>query len=81
MGFETYAEYDGLGLAELVRRGEVAPEELVDAAVSTIERHNPALNAVVAIMRDHALDEIKQGLSPGPFKGVPFLVKEFGMHF
>ncbi|MEM8786202.1 MAG: amidase family protein, partial [Pseudomonadota bacterium] len=81
MGFETYAEYDGLGLAELVRRGEVSPEELVDAAIATIERHNPTLNAVVAIMRDHALDEIKQGLSPGPFKGVPFLVKEFGMHF
>ena len=47
MAFAEYADYDGLGLAELVRRGEVTAAELVEAAIERIERHNPTLNAVV----------------------------------
>ena len=47
MSFDEYSEYDGLGLAELVRRGEVSPLELVEAAIERIEKHNGTLNAVV----------------------------------
>ncbi len=81
MNFEHYSDYDGLGLAELVRRKDVSPGELVDCAIGAIERLNPELNCVVQVLRQAALAEIKRGLSPGPFCGVPFLVKEFGMHF
>lgn len=81
MIFAEYARYDGLGLAELVRRGEVSPVDLVDSAIDAIERLNPKVNCVVQQLRDHALAEIKAGLPYGPFRGVPFLVKEFGMHF
>lgn len=76
-----YGQYDGLGLAELVRRGEVSPAELVDTALAVIERLNPQVNCVVQQLRDEAMAEIKAGLPFGPFRGVPFLVKEFGMHF
>jgi hypothetical protein len=31
MGIADYSEYDGLGLAELVARGEVSPAELMEA--------------------------------------------------
>ena len=54
MPLPTYADYDGLGLAELVRRGEVTPAELVEAAIERIERHNGALNAVVYKAYDEA---------------------------
>ena len=81
MIFAEYSQYDGLGLAELVRRGDVAPVDLVDSAVDAIERLNPSINCVVQQLRDNALREIKAGLPHGPFRGVPFLVKEFGMHF
>jgi len=81
MIFEGYSKHDGLGLAELVRRREVSPEDLVDSAIDAIERVNPALNCVVQNLRDHGMREIKAGLPHGPFRGVPFLVKEFGMHF
>ena len=47
MSFAEYASYDGLGLAELVRKGEVSARELVDEAIARIERHDPKLNAVV----------------------------------
>ncbi|MBI2803201.1 MAG: amidase [Gammaproteobacteria bacterium] len=76
-----YAKYDGLGLAELVRRKEVSPSDLVDSAIDAIERLNPHVNCVVQKLRDLAVAEIKVGLPYGPFRGVPFLVKEFGMHF
>ena len=76
-----YSKYDGLGLADLVRRREVSATDLVDSAIDAIERLNPKVNCVVQQLRDHALAEIKAGLPAGPFQGVPFLVKEFGMHF
>lgn len=81
MIFKEYAKYDGLGLAELVRRQEVSPEDLVDSAIDAMERLNPKVNCVVQTLRDHAMAEVKAGLPLGPFRGVPFLIKEFGMHF
>ena len=49
-----FADYDGLGLAELVRKRDVTPGELLDAAIERIERHNPKLNAVVHTAYDEA---------------------------
>ncbi|MCH8037138.1 MAG: DEAD/DEAH box helicase [Proteobacteria bacterium] len=77
-GFEDYEAYDGLGLAELVRAKEVAPTDLLEAAIARIERHNPALNAVVHEMYDAARRAIADGLPEGPFTGVPFLLKDLG---
>ena len=76
MSFKDYADYDGLGLADLVRRREVTPLELVDAAIERIERHNPAINAVVHKAYDEARAAAKGALPDGPFTGVPFLVKD-----
>ncbi len=81
MVFAEYSRYDGLGLAELVRRKEVSPRDLVDSAIDAIERINPDVNCVVQKLRDRALAEIKTVAPHAPFYGVPFLVKEFGMHF
>lgn len=78
MGFANYAEYDGLGLAELVDKGEVTPAELVEAAIERIERHNPTLNAVVHKAYDEARKIAAGDLPEGPFKGVPFLIKDLG---
>ena len=46
-GFADYERYDALGLAELVRRKEVSPEDLLDAAIERVEARNPAVNAIV----------------------------------
>ncbi|MEM7468321.1 MAG: amidase family protein, partial [Pseudomonadota bacterium] len=81
MIFDEYSNYDGLGLADLVKRGEVSPEDLVESAVSAIERLNPDVNSVPQVLHDEAKASIKNGVPKGPFSGVPFLVKEFGMHF
>ena len=75
--FKEYDQYDALALAELVRRKEVKPIELVEAAVERIESCNPALNAVVTEMFDLAREQA-EGTLIGPFAGVPFLLKDIG---
>jgi amidase len=72
----TFSEYDGLGLAELVRKRAVTPGELVEAAIERIEHHNPILNAVVFQGFDDARRMATGPLPDGPFKGVPFLIKD-----
>jgi amidase len=75
--FEDYKEHDATGLAALVRDKEVAPTELVEAAIEQIESFNPQLNAVVATRYDRALSEADQSTSvDAAFPGVPFLLKD-----
>ena len=73
-----YESYDALGLADLVRRKEVKPEELLDEALARAERLNPKLNAIVHAVPDKAQALIRDGLPDGPFTGVPFLLKDLG---
>ena len=78
MAFAEYNDYDALGLAHLVRRGEVSPAELLEEAITRVERHNPKLNAVIYKAYDEARATAKGKLPDGPFKGVPFLIKDIG---
>lgn len=71
-----YASYDATGLADLVRNRAVTPLELVDTAIGMIEKHDPALNAVVWTMFDRARDTARHASSDGVFAGVPFLLKD-----
>src|SRR4029453_7317949 len=72
------ARYGGLEMAELVRRRAVSPAELVDEAIARIERWNPTLNAVVHRAFDEARRSAAGVLPDGPFRGVPFLIKDLG---
>lgn len=70
------SNYDGLGLAALVRGGDVSPLDLVDEVIARIERINPQLGAVVTPMYDEARRLAGGPLPAGPFTGVPFLLKD-----
>ena len=72
----TYANSDGLGLAALVRQGEVAPIEVVETAVVAIEKINPQLNAVISKLYDMGRAAAKDADLNAPFAGVPYLLKE-----
>ena len=78
MAFNEYADYDGLGLAALVAKGQVSPAELTEAAIAAIERHNGTLNAVVHKAYDEARAVAAGDLPDAPFRGVPFLIKDLG---
>jgi amidase len=72
-------EHDATGLAELVRRGEVKPVELVDEAIGRIEVADGRLNAVIHRQFERARqDALAASPDGGPFAGVPFLFKDHG---
>ncbi|WP_268921100.1 amidase family protein, partial [Mycobacterium interjectum] len=73
---------DATDQAALVAKGEVTPGELLEAAIARIERSNPTLNAVVIEWFDHARS-VAAGpdLPDGPFRGVPFLLKDLYTSF
>ena len=76
---QDYLKHDATGLAGLVARGEVSPSELLDTALELSAAINPSLNAIVVDGTEAARRNIAQGLPEGPFRGVPFLIKDLGM--
>ncbi len=73
---QLYTASDAVGLGEMVRKREVSPAELLETAISVIDRINPRLNAVI-----HRLDDMGRAQLPSvdltaPFAGVPYLLKE-----
>lgn len=74
--FNEYAKYDGLGLAALVRRGEVQPQELLAAAIQRADETGQKLNAIVRRLDERARQKAMQPFAAqARFPGVPFLVK------
>jgi amidase len=76
MDLTEYRTFDALGLAGLVARGHVTAHELLDAAMEAVASRNPAVNAVVNLFDDQARMAIEAGLPDGPFRGVPFAIKD-----
>jgi Asp-tRNA(Asn)/Glu-tRNA(Gln) amidotransferase A subunit family amidase len=76
--YPEYARYDAIGLSQLVARGEVRPAELLEAAIARSEAVNPGINAVVLDHFALARTTVREGLPEGPFRGVPFLLKDRG---
>ena len=75
MKFSEYVQYDGLGLAELVKSKQVHPSELLKIALERTDKVNPRLNAIIIPMYEQAKQRTQQE-SSGLFAGVPFLVKD-----
>jgi amidase len=72
---------DATAQAELVATGQASPAELVDAAIERIERIDPAINSVVMRWFEHARQQAAGSLPAGPFRGVPFLLKDLSSHY
>lgn len=79
MSLAEYSQYDGLGLAELVRSKEVTAEELARIAAAAVAETNPQLNAVIEIWRDRVEEYDAEANLDGPFGGVPFFIKDLGV--
>src|SRR6185437_13346085 len=80
MNLTEYASHDALGIAALVASGQVSPREMAQIAARAIAAVNPQVNAVVETYPDRieGLDEARLG--KGPFRGVPFLIKDVFGH-
>src|SRR6187551_2211333 len=78
---EDLARMDATAQAALVRRGKASPLELVDAAIERIEASNGELNAVIHKLYDAGRASAGAEVPDGPFRGVPFLLKDLGAAF
>jgi len=73
---DDYTEYDGLGLAELVRKGDVTPTELLTEAMTRAEAAQAELNCFANLFPQIAETDIAAGLPDAAFTGVPFPTKD-----
>jgi amidase len=75
---DPLAPLDGLAQADLVRRGEVTPAELIQAAMRRSAALDPTLNAIVTPAFDRALARVSAAGFDAqvPFAGVPYLLKD-----
>ncbi|MGW6621890.1 amidase [Nocardia sp. NPDC055002] len=80
MRTDEYRSFDALGLAELVKAGEVTSSELLDVARRQAETANGRLNAIIRFMDAEADRRVTQELV-GPFAGVPFLIKDIAQDY
>ncbi len=74
--FSEYGEYDGTGLAELIRNKSISPTELCEAAITQAEKLNPKLNVIVTPLYDYARNSAEKTEPGAVFSGVPFLLKD-----
>ncbi len=72
----THAQPDGIGLADLIRKGELSAEEAAAQARQRMRHINPKLNAIVDDLADQAVEAAKDAKADGPFAGVPTMVKD-----
>ncbi len=78
--FSEYRECDALDLATLVRRGEAEPRELLEIAIGAAERLNPRFNFMAIPLYEYARRRVREGIPRAPLAGVPFLLKDLGIH-
>jgi hypothetical protein len=75
MKLDEYLQYDAVGLAECVARGDISAMELLDLALRQSAVAQPKTNAICRLMENEARSQLKKPLT-GPFAGVPFLIKD-----
>ena len=68
MSWNEWADHDGIGLAERVRKGEVTAAELAAQAAAGIAKLNPQLDAVVEVFDDVVADPLKDGMNPEEYE-------------
>jgi amidase len=70
-------DYDGVGLAELIKASELTPIELVEDVIRRTAQVNPRINAVLGGLFDveKARARAAAELGDGPLSGVPVMLK------
>ena len=77
MKVSEYAEFDGVGLADLIARKEVKPSEVAAAAITACQTVNPAINAVIETWPEDVATQLASlPADGGTLSGVPFLIKD-----
>lgn len=76
MNYQEYRQYDAVGLAQLIRKGQVSSDEVLQAALRRLDEVNPHLNLLALDLREHCRAEPYPQNPDAPLSGVPFLLKD-----
>lgn len=74
--FAEYDQFDGVGLAELIRTRKISSLEVCEEAIRRAENLNPGLNAIITKTYELAREMSRNPVLSAPFSGVPFLLKD-----
>jgi len=78
--FHEYPDYDAVGLAALIRSGEVSASEVIEAAIARAEVFQKVCNGFVSTDFESAR-QAAAAPGQGPFAGVPFAVKDLWLEW
>lgn len=76
MTLDEYVTYDAVGLGQLVKQGDITPQELTEIAMAAAAKVNPVINAIVEIFDAPSVDG--DAPSSAIFSGVPCFKKDIG---
>ncbi|WP_247232494.1 amidase [Telluribacter sp. SYSU D00476] len=76
-----YLNYDAIGLAQLVRQGDVTPRELLNTALAIAEKVNPRINAIIHPLYEEGYKMVEELPAEAPLRGVPFLLKDLALEW
>ncbi len=76
MNLDEYVREDALGLASLLKSGEVTARELMECAIRVAEEKNPSVNALCHLRFEWALEQAAIAELKGTFGAIPFLLKD-----
>ena len=74
--FDDFIDYDALGLAELIKKKEINPTELIEVVINRIEALEGKINALTTRTFERALENAKHVNMESTFAGVPILMKD-----
>ncbi|MBO6899525.1 MAG: twin-arginine translocation signal domain-containing protein, partial [Shimia sp.] len=73
---DEFVDYDALGMADLIKSGEISAREAVEVTIRRIEAMEPILNFMTTRTYERARDKANQFPSDSAFAGVPILIKD-----
>jgi len=72
----NYLDYDAIALAQLLKRKEISPTELIEKSFQQLEKVNPRINGMVRTRQEQVLKEAESIELHQPFAGVPIVLKD-----
>ena len=73
---DLFATHDALAVAQLVKTGKLGAREMLEATLARLRTLNASLNAITDFYDGDLLDRSVAAAGPGPFQGVPFVIKQ-----
>jgi amidase len=73
---DEFVDYDAIGMADLIKSGEITAREAVEITIRRIEAMEPIINVINTRTYERAYDRAETIAKDTTFAGVPILIKD-----